>query len=199
VVLDLGERLLVLALFGALIYRLLPAPGEDLQVLNGLLLVSEGLVVLFLLLRRRARQISRSGAEWLLALGATCAPFLVAPAAEPVRRLVFAAGVVWVVGFVVQVFAKLMLGRSFGCVPAHRGLKVKGPYRLVRHPMYAGYLLTHLAYLAVYPTLRNLAVYAVCYALQIPRLLAEERLLGRDPSYRDYQTEVRYRLIPGLF
>ena len=102
-------------------------------------------------------------------------------------------------GLIVQVHAKLILGRSFGCVPAHRGLQLSGPYRFVRHPMYAGYLLSHIAFLLVNPTLRNVAAYAFCYALQIPRLLAEERFLAIDPKYREYQANVTSRLIPGIF
>jgi len=49
------------------------------------------------------------------------------------------------------------------------------------------------------PTLWNLAMYAVCDGLQIPRILAEERLLGRDRRYQDYRATVRYRLLPGVF
>jgi protein-S-isoprenylcysteine O-methyltransferase Ste14 len=49
------------------------------------------------------------------------------------------------------------------------------------------------------PTLWNLAVYVICHGLQVPRLLAEERLLAADPAYRAYQARVRWRLIPGVF
>jgi protein-S-isoprenylcysteine O-methyltransferase Ste14 len=65
--------------------------------------------------------------------------------------------------------------------------------------MYAGYLLGHLGFLVVNLSGWNLLVYAVCYSLQVPRLLAEERLLSQDPGYRAYQATVRYRLLPGLF
>jgi protein-S-isoprenylcysteine O-methyltransferase Ste14 len=65
--------------------------------------------------------------------------------------------------------------------------------------MYAGYVLSHVAFLAMNPTLWNLTAYAVCLCLQVPRLLAEERLLRQDPQYRAYQAGVRYRLLPGLF
>jgi protein-S-isoprenylcysteine O-methyltransferase Ste14 len=65
--------------------------------------------------------------------------------------------------------------------------------------MYAGYLLSHVAFLLMNPTLWNLTAYATCYALQIPRLLNEERLLENDPQYRAYQATVKYRLIPGVF
>ncbi len=102
-------------------------------------------------------------------------------------------------GTILQVHAKLVLGRSFGCVPANRGLKLNGPYRFVRHPMYAGYLLGHIAFLMMNPTAWNWVVYAACYSLQIPRMLTEERLLSEDHRYRAYQSAVTYRLIPGLF
>jgi protein-S-isoprenylcysteine O-methyltransferase Ste14 len=49
------------------------------------------------------------------------------------------------------------------------------------------------------PTLWNAGCYALAYCLQVPRLLAEERLLSQDPHYRAYQQAVRYRLLPGLF
>jgi protein-S-isoprenylcysteine O-methyltransferase Ste14 len=99
----------------------------------------------------------------------------------------------------VQLHSKVVLARSFGCVPAHRGVKTAGPYRVVRHPMYAGYLLSHLGFALMNPTVRNLALYAACFLFQVHRMQAEERILERDDEYRRYRTAVRYRLIPGVF
>jgi protein-S-isoprenylcysteine O-methyltransferase Ste14 len=164
-----------------------------------MLLPSEGLVVVFLIFRRRTTSISLCWKEWLLALLATLAPMLVEPGTGLALVSPALAAVVFLGGLVVQIHAKITLGRSFGCVPAHRGLKLSGPYRFVRHPMYAGYLVSHIAFLLVNPTWRNLAAYTVCYALQIPRLIAEEHLLQRDRNYREYQTNVKSRLIPGVF
>jgi protein-S-isoprenylcysteine O-methyltransferase Ste14 len=98
-----------------------------------------------------------------------------------------------------QAYAKLILRRSFGIAPANRGIKITGPYRLMRHPMYAGYLAVHLGVLAVMFSWWNLAIYAIGWAAQIKRLMAEERLLGEDADYRDYMAKVRWRLIPGVF
>ena len=39
-----------------------------------------------------------------------------------------------------MIAGKVVLGRSFGLVPANRGIVARGPYLLVRHPIYAGYL-----------------------------------------------------------
>ena len=109
------------------------------------------------------------------------------------------ASILMLFGIFLQLHAKITLGRCFGLIPSHRGLKLRGPYRLIRHPMYAGYLLSHIGILCMSPTLWNFCVYAVCYSLQIPRLLAEERILSRDPSYVNYSSTVRYRLFPGVF
>jgi protein-S-isoprenylcysteine O-methyltransferase Ste14 len=191
--------LLILGLYSWLVARLLGKFLADGGVVNLLLLPSEGMVVVFLLVRRSATTISWRPIEWLLALAATISPMLVNTGIGEPLIPVNAAAFVLLMGLVVQVWAKLTLGRSLGLVPAHRGLKVSGPYRFVRHPMYAGYMLSHLAYLLVNPTWWNLAVYGLCYGLQIPRLLAEERLLRRDPSYRSYEGVVRSRLIPAVF
>jgi protein-S-isoprenylcysteine O-methyltransferase Ste14 len=191
--------LLVLGLYGWLVARLVSKYLTDGGVVNLLLLPSEGMVVVFLLVRRPAATISRRPAEWLLALAATVSPMLVNTGIGQALIPVAAAAFLLLMGMLFQVWAKLTLGRSLGLVPAHRGLRVSGPYRYVRHPMYAGYLLSHLAYLLVNPTWWNLAIYGLCYGVQVPRLLAEERLLQRDPSYRAYESAVRSRLIPGVF
>ena len=197
--LDLAERLFVLALYGWLVARMV----EGFRAGGGpgslLLLPSEGLVVVFVLLRRRTEKISPRPHEWLLALLATCAALLVTPIHRPPPIHPMVGSVLMIMGMLIQLHAKVHLGRSFGLVAAHRGLSLGGPYKLVRHPMYAGYMLSHLGYLAFNPTWWNFALYAIGDSLQIPRLLAEERLLANDEHYRRYQSTVRYRLFPGLF
>jgi protein-S-isoprenylcysteine O-methyltransferase Ste14 len=197
--LDVAERSLGVALYAALVVRVVGAYRAHGGAASLFILPSEGLVLLFLLIRRRARALSARPRDWALALAATVAPMLVTPGVGRPLVAPAAAAVVMVVGTLVQLDAKLTLGRSFGCVPAHRGLKLSGPYRLVRHPMYLGYLVGHLAFLLVNPTAWNFGAYVACYVLQIPRLVAEERLLAADAAYAAYCARVRWRLFPGLF
>jgi len=197
--LDVAERALVVVLYGALLYRVVMAYVANGGAANLIVLVSEGLVVFFILIRRPASDVSLQPADWLFALLATTTPLLVQPATQH-TLLPPSLGVgMMLVGLVVQLTAKLTLGRSFGWAPAHRGLKLWGPYRVVRHPMYTGYLFCHLAFLLMNWTTWNAIAYAACYAAQIPRLLAEERLLRRDERYEKYMAAVRFRLLPGLF
>jgi protein-S-isoprenylcysteine O-methyltransferase Ste14 len=197
--LDWLERLLVLGLYAWLVFRIVASYILHGGLVNLLLLLSEGLVVVFFLVRRPARVLSRNPIDWLSALVATCAALLVIP--DPIQSFVPAQLVAafFLMGMMIQLHAKIALGRSIGFVPAHRGLRVSGPYRYVRHPMYAGYILSHVAFLAANPTIWNAGVYAVVIPLQIYRLRAEEELLGLDPQYGSYRTQVRYRLVPGLF
>jgi protein-S-isoprenylcysteine O-methyltransferase Ste14 len=75
-----------------------------------------------------------------------------------------------------------------------------GPYRVIRHPMYAGYLLVAAATpLALGSYWAELAFVPLA-ALVTARLLAEERFLAaRLPGYAEYMARTAHRLIPGVF
>ncbi len=72
-----------------------------------------------------------------------------------------------------------------------------GPYRIVRHPMYAGAIPLTVG-MALWLGSRAGVLLAVVPILTIvARVMAEERLLRRDlPGYMDYGRKVRWRLIP---
>jgi protein-S-isoprenylcysteine O-methyltransferase Ste14 len=161
-------------------------------------IVSEGLVILLLIFRRESRRLSAHPWDWAVALGGSFTVLLVRPTATAI--VPDSLGVLLLVaGTVFEVHAKLFLGKSFGLVAADRGIVLNGPYRVVRHPIYLGYLVTHLGFLLTNWSLRNLASYLVVYGFQIARILAEERLLKTDGQYRAYCEQVRYRLVPGVF
>jgi len=193
--LDLFEQIAVLVLYGWLVYRLWPQDFTNWFPV--LLLISEGLVVLLLLIRRPTDRISTKGRDWALAAGGTFVVLLVGkggPALAPAL-----GGFLLIVGLAIHVGAKLSLLRSFGLVAANRGVMAGGLYRFVRHPMYAGYMLTHIGFLLVAPSLWNAAIYAAAWALLIARIYAEEQVLSQDAAYQALKTRVRYRLVPGVF
>ncbi|WP_082855521.1 methyltransferase family protein [Paraburkholderia phytofirmans] len=104
-----------------------------------------------------------------------------------------------VFGICWQLFAKASLRRSFGILPANRGVVSCGAYRFMRHPMYLGYLVTDIGFLIANFGVQNLLIYGIQFALQAGRIYREERLLSTDAAYRSYKGKVRYRVIPGLF
>ena len=135
---------------------------------------------------------------WAIAIVGTCAPLLIVPGGTPLVGG-NAPAMLMAVGLAFSISAKAFLRRSFGILPANRGVQRTGPYRLVRHPMYAGYVLTHAGFLISSFCLRNLLAYAFCWVAMVLRIRAEEAILARDPAYRDYQGEVRRRLIPFVW
>jgi protein-S-isoprenylcysteine O-methyltransferase Ste14 len=198
VAVDLIEKILAVVFYSWMLWGFLANFLETGNWASPILVVSNGLIVFFILFRRPPRELSLNLGAWLLALGGTFIPMLVTVEGDALGSIVVGE-MTMLTGVLVQIAAKIALGRSFGLLPAHRGLSIAGPYRFVRHPMYAGYLIANLGFLYLHPTLWNLAVYIVAYSMQIPRLLYEERVLSRDESYREYQAKVRYHLIPGVF
>ena len=198
--LDLLERGAVLALFASFAMRNYHAVVDQGHWFNAIMVASEALVALFILIRRPSVNVTQSGADWTLAFAATAGPLLARASSSGHPLIPQGSGVVLLLfGLALQVWAKLTLRRSFGIVPANRGVKADGPYRFVRHPMYLGYVTVHIGFLLLSPNLWNLVVYGVSFAIQIVRIRAEERLLGRDPAYAAFQARTRYRLLPGVF
>jgi protein-S-isoprenylcysteine O-methyltransferase Ste14 len=102
-------------------------------------------------------------------------------------------------GVLVSIWAKCSLRRSFGILPANRGVVGGGPYRIIRHPIYFGYFVRDCGFLLANFGLQNLLVVVGHWSLQIARIVREERLLSEDQTYRQYMQRVRFRLIAGLY
>ena len=198
-VLDRLEQAVIALLWVWMVQRVAESFFRDGNHMSWVVLISETAVMVFTLIRRPTQAISMNLGDWLLAITATAAPMLIMPANDPVDALRIAGVVLVMVGNIGQASAKLVLARSFGIAPANRGVKVAGPYRFVRHPMYAGYLVVHIGVVLMMPLPINIVIYAIGWSAQIRRLLAEEALLGEDPAYRAYMAQVRWRLIPGIF
>jgi protein-S-isoprenylcysteine O-methyltransferase Ste14 len=168
--------------------------------LTGLLLLSgEVLVVVLTIMRRPATLINRSFAAGLVTLVSFVGPPMLRTGDVPALAPDLVTTVVSAIGLAIAAVGKASLGRSFGLVPANRGVVIRGPYTLVRHPIYLGYLFTHAAFLAQYPTMWNGVVLVVADSALIVRALMEERVLSEDVAYQDYCQRVSWHLVPGVF
>lgn len=199
--LDLVERTVVLAMFSVFALRLTAAFQLTTNIAIPLLLTSEILPVLLIVLRKwnSSHAMSVNPFDWLLAFVGANTPMLAEAANHGSLVPQELCSLVILSGLLIQISAKLVLWRSFGIVAAIREVKIGGPYRFVRHPMYAGYTIAHIGFLLAFPSFWNFVVYAGALLVQIARLLREEQILSTDPTYRQFAEHVRYRLLPGVF
>jgi len=196
---DRVSKVLIVALFSAMVARI----GRDVAAthhLTGLLLLaSEALVVVFTMIRRPAGIVDRSLNARLLTIFSTFAPQLVRPASlhplTPQSFTLLLSGM----GLIVVVLGKLSLGRSFGLTPANRGVVSTGVYRFARHPIYMGYLFTHVGFAIANPVAWNFFILAAADMTLLLRAVREEQTLALDPAYCTYMERVRWRIVPGLF
>lgn len=164
-----------------------------------LLVIAEGVTVALVLLAREARKRDWQPLSITFTLIATF--YFLALKLSPGIQLVpeWLGSIMQCLGLAWQIYAKVSLGRSFGLLPADRGIVTIGAYRWIRHPIYFGYFVAHLGFLLANFGLHNLLVYTALYIMQSFRILREEAILLEQPVYRSYCATVRYRLIPFVF
>jgi len=160
------------------------------DVLAGMLAVESGLIAWFLLTRPRAQA---EAPEWqqTVAWSSVFLPLLFRSAPASIFGQVLAGA-----GLGLILWALLSLGKSFGIAPADRGLVSRGPYRYLRHPMYAGALLNGLGVLVSAWTLWNGFIWLLVLFAARLRIGWEENLLA---GYQTYLTRVRWRVWPGVW
>jgi len=196
---DLCARSCIVVLFTLLSVNLLVNFMRTGHVTGLLLLASEALVVVLTTIRRPARLVDRTvGAAVTTTVSMAGPPMLRAADAMALVPDALTA-IVSAAGLAVVIVGKMTLGRSFGLVPANRGVVVRGPYGFVRHPIYTGYLITHVCFLIANPSPWNAAVIVIADAALIIRALMEERVLSNDETYQGYCQRVGWHLVPGVF
>ncbi len=108
------------------------------------------------------------------------------------------------VGYALAVWA-LVENRFFSGVvriQTDRGHVVcdSGPYRIVRHPGYAGNILALPGVVLALGSLWTLIPAAVALVIAVIRTALEDRTLQEElPGYQEYARRVRYRLFPGIY
>ena len=123
------------------------------------------------------------------------------PAIKIPNAISLMALVIFAIGYVFSSWAILCnpFFSTFVRIQDDRGHSVisSGPYALVRHPGYAGVLLAHLALPFALGSIWALLPSIVGIAFFVLRTSREDRTL-RDQldGYREYQSRVRWRLLP---
>ena len=121
---DIAERIFVLLLFAA--YAVRVSRSLALEPSNILAVISEGLVVFFILIRRDAAVFTLRPFDWAIALGGTALALFARPGGHPVLPAFVGTGFM-VAGLLLAIASKLILRRSFGVAAANRGVVAPGP------------------------------------------------------------------------
>ena len=192
----LGNIGLALLFFTALI----PAKGQyNSGLANDIWLVGAVLMGVLSLVRVPARSSMINVRSIMATAAMMTIPALMRPAAGSSGLLQDLAIVIELIGIAFTQVSRLYLGRRFGLLPANRGIVSKGPFRLVRHPIYSGWLVLTIGFLMAYPTPRNVGILILSVPFLVWRMELEEEHLNEDAEYREYAAKTRYRLIPGIY
>jgi protein-S-isoprenylcysteine O-methyltransferase Ste14 len=70
---------------------------------------------------------------------------------------------------------------------------------LVRHPLYLSYLIADLGYNLQLRNFDSVLFGLLGWACMVYRIIAEERVVSKDPNWAAYVAAVLYRLLPGLW
>ena len=145
-------------------------------------------------------QVTRRWDDWLLAFCGTFGGVLFRPVgAHPQWGLDGGLGV-QLLGLAICVWSFLALGRSFGFAAADRGLVQRGPYAIVRHPIYASYVLLQAGYLMQSISIRNALVMMLVTGCNVGRAALRMRpCWPRANRTISYRARVRWTFVPGLW
>ncbi len=193
---DAADRAVMLLLYAQFFARFTPAALEWPWYI--FLLVETTLMMGFIIFRPWNRPITTKAYPIALGFIGTVFLLLLQPQGFRPENATF-GGILMMVGSLVSICGALALNLRFSMVPANRGVQVKGPYAIIRHPVYTGYVITYTGFLITNPIPWNFAVYTGFFALLFLRAIEEEKFLAEDPAYVAYRQKVRFRVIPGVF
>ena len=102
-------------------------------------------------------------------------------------------------GTAFAVYAVFVLGRSISVLPEARRLVTRGPYALVRHPLYLGEMVAIAGIALQHLSAWALLLLGLAWAFQLQRMKYEEQVLSKSfPEYGDYMAKTA-RLVPGVY
>ena len=150
------------------------------------LALQSGLVAFRIVFRKKSNNespLSIRALAWLSALA-------------PLSIITPASTLLALPGIALSIWSLLALGDSFSISPSDRGLVKSGPYRIIRHPTYAGELLSLMGTCVSNPMLWNWSVLAVFVLSVYMRIVEEEAVIE---GYFHYTRMVAWRLVPYVW
>jgi protein-S-isoprenylcysteine O-methyltransferase Ste14 len=173
-------------------------------------LAAGGYIATFKLFGWHVRATETTALGWLVclicyepffpAISHAFVPYGEGPGWETVIREGSAVFILWSVATlfctVIYVWATIAFGPRFSNL-THRGIITSGPYRFIKHPAYvskniAWWLFAAPGFIAsgLAEGLARAGMLAIVSLIYFMRARAEERMLSRDPAYRDYAENV---------
>ena len=176
--------------------------GSALRWAGTLLAIAFYVLVIWCYLRRGpARATTSSVTARVAAVVATWIPFVIpllhgappGPVWQGVSDVLLLAGTAW------AVWSLRSLGRNLSVIAQARDVADRGPYRWIRHPLYAGEIVSSLGLAIAAHSVAAIAVWLGICALQVYRAVREEQLLlAVLPGYGAYRIRTAV-LLPGIF
>jgi protein-S-isoprenylcysteine O-methyltransferase Ste14 len=118
---------------------------------------------------------------------------------DPPTWLLFLSAGMILGGNVLALLVLNRLGKSFSVMAEARRLVTDGPYRIVRHPLYATEGIAIIGLFLPYLSIQAALLFALQVAMQLIRMHYEEQVLRSTfPEYDDYARHTRH-LIPGVW
>jgi len=171
-------------------------------------LLSEGCVVLFYtiiccIMLLRPEPVGRAKGLWpaLLALAGTYGSWFIPllPSGSELPALGAASAAILLSSEALIIYTLLSLGWSFSLVPQARKLVTRGPYAVVRHPLYLAEEVAIAGILLQYAWFAALPFLVLHVGVQIRRMQLEEKILMTAfPEYATYARRTP-RLIPCVW
>jgi protein-S-isoprenylcysteine O-methyltransferase Ste14 len=174
------------------------ATGTCLTLLIALLFRNTSITLVFLI-RRPSKLTSRNIGDWIAAIGGTFITYLYTSKADPIHTFIVpTAYVIMIITAFLSTVCIVNIGRSFGIVPANRGVKTDLLYGIVRHPLYSLYTIYDLAVISLAFSLHNCYICILHALFSYLRAKREEKILIRDRAYEEYISRTRYMFLPGI-